>query len=82
MDKKDRLRALRNLVIELLVYGTLVAIYALSVLQFLADPLARLYESNLTLYAWAALVLIVGQGVVLEEVTSFLLNRLRLTRFE
>jgi hypothetical protein len=82
LDKRDRLRATRNLVVELLVYGTLVAIYALSVLQLLADPLAKLYEDDLTLYAWVALALIVIQGVALEEVTSFLLDRLRLARFD
>jgi predicted tellurium resistance membrane protein TerC len=82
LDKKERLRAIRFVIIELLVYGGLVTLYALSVLQFLADPLADLYENNMTLYAWLALVLIVGQGVLLEELTSFLLDRLRLTRFE
>jgi hypothetical protein len=82
VDKKDRLRAFRNLAVELFVYGVLVTLYALSVLQFLADPLAQLYENNLTLYAWVALALIVGQGVALEELTSFLLDRLRLTRFD
>ena len=82
MDRKEKLRAIRNLIIELIVYGVLVIFYALSVLQLLADPLADLYADNLTLYAWAALFLIVGQGVVLEEVTSFLMDRLRLTRFD
>ena len=82
MDKQEKLRSLRNIVIELLIYGTLVTLYALGVLQFLADPLADLYENNLTLYAWVALVLIVIQGVALEEVTSFLLNRLQLARFD
>lgn len=82
MDKKEKLRAIRNLAIELTVYGALVIVYALSVLQFLADPLANLYHSNLTLYAWVALFLIVGQGVILEMVTSFLVDRLRLVRFD
>ena len=81
MDEKEKLRAIRNLIVELIVYGTLVTIYALSVLQFLTDPLARLYHDNLTVYAWVALFLIVGQGVLLEEVTSFLMDRLRLGRF-
>jgi hypothetical protein len=79
---KGRLRAIRNLIVELVVYGALVTLYALSVLQLLADPLADLYEHNMPVYAWVALALIVAQGVVLEEVTSFLLNRLRLTRFD
>jgi hypothetical protein len=82
LEKKEKLRAVRNLAIELIVYGTLVTLYALSVLQLLADPLADLYAGNLTLYAWVALFLIVGQGVVLEEVTSFLMDRLRLSRFD
>lgn len=82
MNKQEKLRALRNISIELLVYGGLVTLYALGVLQFLADPLADLYENNLTLYAWVALALIVIQGVALEGVTSFLLNRLRLARFD
>jgi hypothetical protein len=82
LDQKDKLRALRNLIIELLVYGTLVTIYAFTVLKFLANPLADLYERDLTMYAIVALALIVAQGVLLEEVTSFLLDRLRLTRFE
>jgi hypothetical protein len=82
LDREDRLRAIRGVVAELIVYGGLVALYAVSVLQFLADPLANLYEDNLTLYAWVALALIVAQGVVLDGVTSFLLDRLRLARFD
>lgn len=82
MDKTDILRAVRNVIVELAVYGVLVTVYAASVLQFLADPLAELYEGNLTVYAWLALALIVVQGVVLEGVTSFLLNRLRIARFD
>jgi hypothetical protein len=82
VEKRDRLRAVRNLVVELIVYGILVTFYALGVLRFLADPLANLYYDNLTLYAWVALFLIVGQGMVLEMVTSFLIDRLRLVRFD
>lgn len=82
MDREGRLRALRNLIVELVLYGALVTVYALSVLQFLTDPLANLYHDNLTLYAFVALFLIVGQGVLLEEVTSFLMDRLRLIRFD
>lgn len=82
MDRQGKLRALRNIVIELVVYGALVTLYALGVLQYLVDPLADLYENNLTLYAWVALALIVAQAVALEGVTSFLINRLRLARFE
>lgn len=82
MDRQERLRAIRVLVVELVVYGVLVTIYAISVLQLLVDPLADFYHNHRAWYAIAALVLIVGQGVFLEEVTSFLLDRLRLVRFD
>ena len=82
MDKQERMRAIRNVIMELAVYKALVTVYALSVLQLLSAPLADLYESNLMLYAWVAPALIVGQGVALAEVTWFLLNRLRFARFE
>jgi hypothetical protein len=82
LDKRDVVKAIQGIVVELIVYGVLVALYAVGVLRFLGDPLADLYESNLTLYAWVALALIVAQGVVLDGVTSFLLDRLRLTRFD
>jgi hypothetical protein len=82
LDKSDILKALGTVAVELLIYGVMVTLYAVGVLRFLADPLADLYESNLTLYAWIALALIVMQGVVLDGVTSFLLDRLRLSRFD
>ncbi len=82
LDRKSKLLAARNLAVEFVIYGTLVTLYALTVLQFLADPLANLYHDNLTIYAFVALLLIVGQGVALEEVTSLLLARLRLSRFD
>ena len=82
MDKKNAVEMIRNIVVELVVYGGLVALYAASVLQLLADPLTDLYNDNLALYAWVALALIVAQGFVLDGVTSFLLDRLRLARFD
>ena len=72
------MRALRSLLVELLLYGTLVTLYALGVLQFLIDPLAQLYHYSRTLYAGAALVLIVGQAAALDGVTSFILDCLSL----
>lgn len=82
MIDRTKLRAIRNLVAELAVYGVLVTLYALSVLQLLADPLADLYHDHLAVYAWASLFLIVGQGFLLEEATSFLMDRMRLLRFD
>jgi hypothetical protein len=80
---KQRMRVqLRNFVVELMVYVILVAAYSVVVLQLLGEPLARLSGSNLTAYALISLGLIVAQGVLLDIVTSFLLDRLRLGRLE
>jgi hypothetical protein len=72
----------RNFVIEVVIYGVLVLVYFLLVLRFLAEPLDRLFRTNLTLYAFVALGLIVVQAAVLEFITSVLINRLGLDRLE
>ncbi len=73
---------IRNFVIELIIYGLLVVGYFFLVLRLLGEPLRTLFERNLVLYAVVALALIVAQSVLLEAVTSFLLSRLKLERFE
>ena len=73
---------IRNVVIELLVYGVLVTVYAVLVVRWLAEPLQDLFHGNLTVYALVALALIVAQGVILERVTSFLVARLGLQHFD
>jgi hypothetical protein len=80
--KRDVRKLVRNFAIELVVYGILVVIYFLVVLQTIGDWLFDLYENNLTVYAIVALVLIVAQAVVLEWVTAFLIARLGLERLE
>jgi hypothetical protein len=80
---KPRPRTLiRNFVIEVLIYGALVVGYFVLVLRLLGEPLKKLFADNLTLYAFAALMLIVVQGAALELLTSFLVSRLGLERFE
>lgn len=73
---------LLNFLIELIIYGGLVTIYYLLVLRYLSQPLELLYDRYLPLYAFTALILIVAQGVVLENITTFLLYRLGLGRRE
>jgi hypothetical protein len=73
---------IRNFLIELGVYGGLMTVYYLIALRLLSTPLRDLFLDNLILYAVAALVLIVVQGVLLESLTSYLLERLGLQRFE
>jgi hypothetical protein len=82
MNKREMRVLLRNFVIELVVYGVLVAAYSTVVLRFMGEPLARLFNSNLTTYAVSSLGLILAQGVLLDIITSFLLDRLRLGRLE
>lgn len=80
---KDRIKLLlRNFLIELALYAVLVTIYFFVVLRLLGDPLTRLFHSNQMLYALAGLALILTQGVLLDLLTSFLLNRLKLMRSE
>lgn len=73
---------LRNFILEMVLYGALVVAYFLVVLRYLGDPLTELYDSNLRVYAVVALALIVAQGVVLEWVTSFLVDLMGLERME
>ena len=69
---------IRNFAIEVLIYTALVVGYFVLVLRLLGEPLRKLFTDHLTLYAFAALALIVVQGVVLEFLTSFLVSRLGL----
>ncbi|NIV35090.1 MAG: hypothetical protein GWN58_38235 [Anaerolineae bacterium] len=79
--KKQRMRVLlRNLVVELIVYGVLVAAYSTVVLRMLGKPLAQLFHSNLGAFAVVSLMLIVAQGALLDALTSFLLDKLRMER--
>lgn len=75
-------KLIQNFVIEVLIYAVLVVGYFFLVLRFLGEPLAKLFTTNLTVYAFVALALIVVQGAVLELLTSFLLNRLGLESLE
>ncbi|UCG88492.1 MAG: hypothetical protein JSW71_08100 [Gemmatimonadota bacterium] len=83
MLKNRRVRILiRNFAIEVLIYSVLVVVYFLLVLRLLGEPLMRLFTENLTIYAVAALVLIVVQGALLELLTSFLVSRIGLERLD
>lgn len=72
----------RNFVIELIVYSILVVAYFVIALRLLGEWLDRLFHSNLVTYALISLGLIVAQGVLLDVITSFLLDRLNLSRLE
>jgi hypothetical protein len=60
--------------VELVAYALLVTGYFFLVLHFLGGALANLYDTNKTTYAVVTLALIVGQGVLLEMLTTALLR--------
>ena len=78
----SRRTLLRNFILELVLYGVLVIAYFFLILQSIGVWLTELYYTNLNLYAVVALALIVVQGLFLEMVTSFLIERLGLERLE
>lgn len=86
-EHRSRIRRLtRSLVIslalELVIYATLLIIYFLVVLRYLQPVLAQLFTSNLTVYGFLGLGLIVGQAVLLDLVTAFLVSQLNLEQLD
>jgi hypothetical protein len=73
---------IRSFIIELVVYGFLVAVYSYVVLRWLSEPLRAMFHTNLLLYALLSLGLIVAQGAVLDVITSFLLRLIPTHRWE
>ena len=83
MTNKQIVRSIaRNIIFELIIYSFLVGLYFFLVLRYLSGWLFDLFKNNLTVYAFVGLGLILIQGAFLDQVTSFLLNRLRLDRLE
>ena len=66
---------LRSLLAELVVYIPLVILYFFFILRVAEEYLIELYEQAPLPYAAAAILAIVGQGVLLEWLTSWLLKR-------
>lgn len=75
--KNDTAKTLRAFVVELIVYAALVAGYFFLVLHFLGGWLQQLELHHRTTYAGTAILLIIGQAVVLEGLTTFLLRMIR-----
>jgi hypothetical protein len=72
--KREHRDSLKHFLVEFVVYAALVFVYYWLVLRFLGPWLYSLFQHQRTLYAWVALGLIVGQGVVLELLTRWLLG--------
>jgi hypothetical protein len=68
------LRSASVLALEVGVYAVLVIVYLATVLRLLRPFLLRQEHQNRPLYAFLALVLMLGQGAVLEVLTSLLVG--------
>jgi len=75
--KKETARTLRAFLIELVIYAILVVGYFFLVLHFLGEGLHQLEVRHRYTYAGVSILLIIGQAVVLENVTTFLLRLIR-----
>jgi len=72
--KPQAARTLRAFLVELVVYAILVVGYFFLVLHFLGESLHQLEIRHRYTYASVAILLIVGQAVVLEALTTLLLR--------
>jgi hypothetical protein len=75
--KKETASTLGAFALELVIYGILVAGYFLLVLRLLGAWLYALEVQHKYTYAGVAILLIIGQAVVLESVTTFLIRLIR-----
>ena len=75
--RKQAILTLKAFVIELVVYAALMIGYFFLVLHFLGRWLWNLDAHHRFIYAVVALLLILGQAVLLEIMTTFLLRFIR-----
>jgi hypothetical protein len=75
--KNEAARTLGAFLVELVVYAFLVVAYFFLVLHFLGEGLHQLEIRHRYAYAGVAILLIIGQAVVLESVTTSLLRLIR-----
>ena len=75
--KKETEKTLRAFLVELALYAVFVTGYFFLVLHFLSGWLQDLHLHHVKIYALTTIVLIIGQAVLLESVTTWLLRLLR-----
>jgi len=75
--KKEAAKTLRAFLIELVIYAVLVVGYFFLVLHFLGGWLHRLEHGYRYGYAGVTILLMMGQAVLLQNVTTFLLRLIR-----
>lgn len=78
--------AIRKLIrvfgLQLIIYAVLVTVYLFIILRYLSDWLLDLYQTNLPLYAFLSLLFIILQAVLLDWLTTFLMDRFGLEHLE
>jgi hypothetical protein len=74
---RRRWRRVVTIAVELVLHAVLVVAYFFVVLQWLNEPLVRLSRENLAYYAVASILLILGQGMLLDIVTSIVPHLVR-----
>jgi len=75
--KKETASTLRAFAIELAIYALLVVAYFFLVLHFLGQSLYLLETRHRYAYAGVAILLMIGQAVLLQNVTTLLLRFIR-----
>jgi hypothetical protein len=75
--KKDAVKSLRAFAAELAIYAVLVTGYFFLVLHVLGNWLYWLETQHRLIYAFMCILLIAGQAVVLDAVTTVLFRLLR-----
>jgi hypothetical protein len=75
--KKETAKTLRAFAIELVIYSVLVVAYFFLVLHFLGEGLQRIAQNHRYSYAGLAILLMIGQAVLLQNVTTLLLHLIR-----
>jgi len=75
--KKETAKTLRAFAIELVLYALLVVAYFFLVLHLLGEWLYQLEVQHRYIYAAVAILLIIGQAVLLESITTFLIRLIR-----
>jgi hypothetical protein len=80
--KNEKTNTLRAFLVELAVYAVFVTGYFFLVLHYLSRWLQDLHLHHVKFYALTTIVLIIGQAVFLESVTTWLLRFLRGGRSE
>ena len=75
--KKEATKNLRTFAIELVIYTVLVTCYFFLVLHLLGEWLYHLETRHRYTYALVAILLIAGQAVALDAVTTLLFRILR-----